>query len=698
MASAIALSLWLRDLVNGSTIRLIDDVTTAAASPPPDQITASAIQQALALARSGQLEQASLIAERALAGGGDKVPLNALLGMFRLDLGDNDAAIAHLEIAHAGRPDDVRIATDLATALTNAGEAARAFDVSSRKLALADPTFRLARIRGFLADQLEDFEAAAESLEHVVAGAPDDWESWNNLGNARRGIRDFDGSLQAFERALELNPLSAPTRLNYAGGLRNVGRFDEAEAEYRKMATDFPDDTKPLIQLHAMLRDLGKNEQSLEAIDAAIMLAPTDVELLLGKAGLLSSMLRMEAAEDGYRKVLSFDPLNGTAYLGLAIAHEHTNRISELADLVAEVDAKEIDADVRNFVRAFLHRRNKEFEEGLAALAKVPPEIDNPRQFHLLGQLLEGAGRFDEAFAAYSKMNDIFLEDQTDPEARAARYRDMICQGRDIVTQDWVRGWRDEAQRDDRPAPVFLVGFPRSGTTLLDTILMGHPRIEVLEEEPALGQANQALTTFEGLPTIPDEEIKRARDAYFAKAAELTPLAPGNLLVDKNPLTMNLLPIVRRIFPEARIILAMRHPCDVVLSCFVSNFRLNDGMSNFIRLDTTAELYDLSFGYFEQVQKLMPLPMHMVRYESIVDDRATELRRLFDFLDLDWHDAVLDHQTTALNRGRIKTASYAQVVEPIYTRSAGRWQKFRKHLEPVLPVLAPWIEKFGYTT
>jgi hypothetical protein len=93
----------------------------------------------------------------------------------------------------------------------------------------------------------------------------------------------------------------------------------------------------------------------------------------------------------------------------------------------------------------------------------------------------------------------------------------------------------------------------------------------------------------------------------------------------------------------------------------------------------------------------MPMPTHTVVYENVVADRESELRKLFDFLGLDWHDAVLDHQKTALGRGRIKTASYAQVVEPIYTRSAGRWQKYRKHLEPVFPVLAPWIEKFGYT-
>jgi hypothetical protein len=227
---------------------------------------------------------------------------------------------------------------------------------------------------------------------------------------------------------------------------------------------------------------------------------------------------------------------------------------------------------------------------------------------------------------------------------------------------------------------------------------MSHPQIEVLEEEPPLRTAMDLLPSFAELPVEPDEQIKAARDLYFDSVASLRPIAPGKLLVDKNPLTINLLPFVRRLFPEARIVLALRHPCDVVLSCFMANFRLNEGMSSFIRLDTAAELYDLSFSYYEQVQSLMPMQTHQVVYENVVADRENELRKLFDFLGLDWHDAVLDHQTTAQKRGRIKTASYSQVVEPIYTRAAGRWVKYRKHLEPIIPVLEPWIRKFGYST
>jgi len=406
---------------------------------------------------------------------------------------------------------------------------------------------------------------------------------------------------------------------------------------------------------------------------------------------------KMEAAETAYRRVLEIDPLNAAAHLGIALVYELSNRTDDLGAFVKESEARGVDEDALNLMRAYYYQRTKEYEAGLAALEKVPDELEGSRRFHALGQLLEGEGRYDEAFEAFARMNSLLADDRSMPEERAAHYRSAIADAPKAITPEWVGGWREETRTDPRPAPVFLLGFPRSGTTLLDTILMSHPQIEVLEEEPALRDAHELLPDMKALATATDDQIRKARDRYFETAAALTPLAPGKLLVDKNPLTMNLLPLVRRLFPDVRIILALRHPCDVVLSCFKANFRLNDGMASFLRLDTAADLYDLSFSYYEHVQSLMPLPTHQVIYENVVADRENELRKLFDFLGLDWHEAVLEHEKTALTRGRIKTASYSQVIEPIYTRASGRWEKYRKHLEPVLPMLAPWAEKFGYT-
>lgn len=657
---------------------------------------AATIREALTAARAGRLEDACSLADRALAAGGDPVPINALLGMVRTDLGQHERAVDHLEFVHRHRPSDIKIATDLAAALVAIERFDRALEVASRGLALSDPTLQLARLRGAVAVQLEDFTAAIEALRHVLTAQPGDWESWNNLGNAYRGAGNFDDSADAFERALAINSAPAEMRMNYAGVLQELRRLDEAEDIYRELAGQISDSVLPLKELHLLLKDTRRDQEALEAIEEAVKRAPLNVDLLIDKANHLANLHKMDEAEADYRKALELDPLQASAFAGLGLLRELNNRANELAPLADEAEERGV-LDAASFIRAHHYRRTKDFGAGLAELDKVSIDLEPARQLHLRGQLLEGAGRYDEAFAAFSEMNRLFREDASRPEERGAGYRETVAYFLKTVTEDWVRSWRAEKTIDDRPAPVFLVGFPRSGTTLLDTMLMSHPNVEVLEEERALHTGFDLFPSFLGLPTFTDEQISAARDRYFETVAAIRPIAPGKLLVDKNPLTINLLPFARRLFPEARIILALRHPCDVVLSCYMANFRLNEGMASFIRLDTAAELYDLTFRYYEHVQSLMPMPAHTVIYENVVADRESELRKLFEFLGLDWHDAVLEHEKTAVKRGRIKTPSYSQVVEPIYTRAAGRWEKYRKHLEPVLPVLQPWAEKFGYS-
>jgi tetratricopeptide (TPR) repeat protein len=660
-----------------------------------DDQTAAAIREAITAARSGRIPEAVSIGERALANGGDVAALNAMIGTLHCQTGNLDAGIRHLQAARQARPSDPVVSSNLATALAQKGDFAGALEALPEDVARTDPTMQLLRVRAFIAQQVGDYSAAIPTYESIVAVAPEDWESWNNLGNARRLSGDIEGSVAALERAADLNSAAPPIRLNYATALAAVGRVDDAEAQLRRMAEDFPQDTKSLRELHAILKELGREEPALEAIEAASKRDPADLELLLALASQRLNLLHTEAAEEAYLKAVEREPGNSLANLGLAVVFELTNRTGDLSNLVNEAQKRGVGEDVLNFIRAFDYRRQKKFDEGLAALEKVPDELETARRCHLLGQLEEGAGHYDEAFAAYTRMNEIQRGDPTRPEERAAAYRTVVGNQRETISAEWLKGWR-EASKSDRPSPAFLVGFPRSGTTLLDTMLMGHPNVEVLEEEPTLLKASKILP-FDALADASDQRIEEARNESFKVAGERTPLAPGKLLIDKNPLSMNALPTIRRLFPEARIILALRHPCDVVFSCYATNFKLNDGMSNFLGLDTAAELYDLSFSYFEKAQGLLGLPVHKVIYENVVGDRESELRSLLDFLGLEWSDDVLDHESTALSRGRIKTASYAQVAQPIYSQAAGRWTNFREHLEPVLPVLEPWLAKFGYS-
>ena len=662
-----------------------------------DDRTTNAIRAAVAAASRGGLAEACTIGERALDEGGDQAALNAMLGAFRRQLGDVDTSIEHLRIANAARPFDPKIAANLASALAETGRHGEALEVVTEQLTEADNTMNLARLRGFLAQSADDYPAAVKAYERVVAAFPNDWEAWNNLGNARRCIGDFEGSIAALKRAAEIEPNSAPVRLNLAVAIGATGDFGEAERQLRALADEHRREGEPLRELHALLKEQLRDEEALEAILEAVRRDPRNVGLLLALASHQSQLQHYAEAETEYRKVIELEPANGLANLGLAILFELTNRKEDLSRLVGEAEARGVAAEALSFIRAFDHRRQKRFEEGLRALEHVPDAMETARRAHLHGQLLDGAGRHQEAFAAFERMNELNRNDPSQPDERGGNYRATIRSQLATLTPDWVRAWREAGIADARPSPVFLVGFPRSGTTLLDTMLMGHPGIEVLEEEPALRLANSELPDFAALPNASDEQVVAARDAYFETAQALTPLEPGNLLVDKNPLIMNGLPFVRRLFPDAKIILALRHPCDVVLSCYITNFRANDGMASFLRLETAAELYDLSFRYFERAAQLFDFPVHSVVYERVVADKEPELKALFDFIGLDWHDAVLEHEATAKGRGRIKTASYAQVVEPIYTRSAGRWWNYRKQLEPVLPILEPWVKKFGYS-
>lgn len=662
-----------------------------------DDRTTHAIRDAVTAASRGKLAEACTIGERALAEGGDRAALNAMLGVFRQQLGDVEASIGHLRIANAARPADPKIAANLATALSETGRHGEALEVITEELAKADNGMGLARLRGFLAQSAEAFPTAVSSYERVVSALPNDWEAWNNLGNARRCVGDFEGSIAALERAAQLEPNSPPVRLNLAIAIGAAGDLQESERQLRALANELPNETQPLRELHALLKEQLRDQEALDAIREAVRRDPTNVGLLLALGSHQSQLQQYEEAEATYRRAIVLEPANDLANLGLAILFELTNRGEALSRLVGEAERRGVDPQALSFIRAFDLRRQKRFEDGLRALEHVPDAMETARRAHLLGQLLEGAGRYDEAFVAFERMNELNRDDPSQPEQRGANYRETIRGQLETLTPEWVGGWQEVSIVDERPSPLFLVGFPRSGTTLLDTMLMGHPRIEVMEEEPALRRANRELPDFAELPHADEKRIEAARDAYFRTAQALTPLAPGNLLVDKNPLIMNGLPVVRRLFSDAKIILALRHPCDVVLSCFITNFRANDGMASFQRLEAAAELYDLSFRYLERAQQLFDFPMHRVVYERVVADREAELKSLFGFIGLDWHDAVLEHEATAKGRGRIKTASYAQVVEPIYTRSAGRWWNYRKQLEPILPVLEPWVKKFGYS-
>jgi hypothetical protein len=320
---------------------------------------------------------------------------------------------------------------------------------------------------------------------------------------------------------------------------------------------------------------------------------------------------------------------------------------------------------------------------------------------HQLAEAYDKTGRYDEAFAAYSVANGLQKKLYTDrvAEERSPLTPESIKRLITFFAEEDIASWT-RFDCLEGPAPVFLLGFIRSGTTWLDQILSSHPDVVVLEEEDNLVDAwSEFLLEDVGLRrlcSLPKVEIEHYRQAYWRRVdAHLKENKGKRILVDKAPLNTVQIGLIHRLFPEAKIIFAVRDPRDCVLSSFQQNFSINAAMYQFLSLESAADYYDQIMTLGQTCKNKLPLDLYEARYENLVANLEKEARTLLEFLGLDWSDAVLAYDETARKR-TILTASARQVINRPYSSSVGKWRHYEKHMRPVLPTLAKWVAEFGY--
>lgn len=618
---------------------------------PPENLA-----PALDRLRRGDRPGARAAVDAALAREPDAPALLAFAGLLAAQSGDPAAAVPHFRRALALAPDDLAMRVNLATALAASG----ARDEAASICASAPDDPRLARLAAYLDQESGRLVEAAIGYEKVIAAFPEDFESWNNLGNVRAAMGDLNGAVDAFLRAITLRPDMVEMVFNLSEVLAAAERDEERRAVMREAARVSPDDVR-------VLTELGLAE---------------------------SAMLDFEAAERAYREAIRLDPGALSAHLELGLLLENLNRTDELAALVEAGKAAGLAGPEAGFIQAWSLRRQGRFAEALPLALATPETIHPVRRSQLIAELYDRLGDPERAFAAFAAMNRASVEGKPAPVGPS--YRETVAAAAALVTPERVAAWTGAAAAPVPPAPVFIIGFPRSGTTLLDTLLMNMPALHVLEELPVLREVEAGIAGDGDPGRWSAAEVEALRARYFEVLGTLSPPAPGRTIVDKHPLHMARMPIVHRLFPDARIVFVERHPCDVALSCFMANFALNHAMRSFTDLGETARTYDAVFDAWTRAETLLPLNVHRVRYERMVADLDGEMRALLDFLGLPWDEAVLDNQAAAATRGHVRTASYSQVSEPLYTRAAGRWERYRAQMAPVLPILAPWAEKMGY--
>jgi hypothetical protein len=248
-------------------------------------------------------------------------------------------------------------------------------------------------------------------------------------------------------------------------------------------------------------------------------------------------------------------------------------------------------------------------------------------------------------------------------------------------------------------SPVFLVGFPRSGTTLLEQALDAHPQLCSMDEQPFLQHAleaviQQGVSYPSELGKLSRAQLDAVREQYWQRVRARIDLA-GRRLLDKNPLNMLRLPLIRRLFPDARVLLAVRHPCDVVLSCYMQHFRAPEFALLCADLPTLAQGYARALEFWYSQADLLVPAIREVRYETMVGAFATEVRAVCDFVGLSLHPAMLDPAAHARARGFISTPSYAQVLQPVHDKSIGRWKAYEEHFTAALAILKPFLERWS---
>jgi len=306
----------------------------------------------------------------------------------------------------------------------------------------------------------------------------------------------------------------------------------------------------------------------------------------------------------------------------------------------------------------------------------------------------DAAADAPRAFAATMAMNRA-TPDFDQWRARGAAFRAELRQLAETITPEWSARLPD-ARRASARVSAFLVGFPRSGTTLLDTFLLGHRDVTVLEERGLLVAAAGALGSLPNLPGAGAERLARAAQAYDDRLAAALDQPPPRCVIDKAPLNMLLAPLIEVLFGKIPILFAQRHPCDTVLSGFMQSFTPNLGMASFLDLADAADFYDAAMQLWTRCVEVLKLNTHTVVYEELIADPAGALRPAVAFLGLDWDPALLDHQATARTRGPIFNPSQDQVTQPLSAYPVGRWHRYEEQLAPVLPVLLPWADRLGY--
>jgi len=467
-----------------------------------------------------------------------------------------------------------------------------------------------------------------------------------------------------------------------------------------------PENVDALNAAGCALEKLGRSADAIPYFERALALAPRDFELLCSAAAAFEQAGELRRATELLEGALELDGTRSDIAARLAFIYSDRGELGKARAFGNIALSRDPTQAFASFAIAAADIADGNYE---AATQRMRALIEMPRigrvvralAKRILGDALHGLNQYADAFAAYEQgaaaLKTLYAPPSgVDGELALARARRITA----YVSRAPVESWMASGGQCHSPvrAHVFLVGFPRSGTTLLTHVLAAHPQITTLDERYTLADSAEFPASDAGLDRLvgmSEAELDVYRGAYWRRATVAGLTGKESVLVDKMPLYSETLCVIARLFPNAKVLFALRDPRDVVFSCFRRRFAFTRQMYELLTLDGAAGFYDAMMSLAELYRSKLRLPVFNIRHEDLVTDFEDRMRAICEFAGVQANAALETYEKEARLRD-IATPNAAQISRGIRRESIGQWRPYTEHMKPVMPVLEPWIRKFGY--
>jgi tetratricopeptide (TPR) repeat protein len=654
------------------------------------------LQSALQFHQSGNLQQAELLYRQILQSNPLHFDALHLLGVIALQLGRHELAIEQIRTALRARPNHAEAHNNLGSALAAIGQLPEAV-ACFRQAVLLKPDNAEAHnnLGNALRQQGKPAEAMA-SLQQALRLRPDHAEALTNLGIACHDLGRFDEAVEHYQRAVRLKPDFATAHNNLALALREQGKLEEAISHYRQALRLKPDFADACCNLGNVLRDQRKLEEAISHFRQALLLKPDHADACNSLGNALQDQGKLAEAIDCHQRALSIQPGFPKAHCSLGWA------LQQLGDFAGAEQAFRAvlrdhprNADALGRLAFLLSGRLPAADRSLLEECLVDANLrdaDRSKLLFSLAQVCDARGEYEQAAAQLRRANALTL----DGRCRRGQGYDLDIYARFIENLmaaftpaffDQVRGFGLDTER-----PVFIVGLPRSGTTLTEQILAAHSQVY------GAGELSLAAADFLSLveqPTQPGsfaalsglqlDSVRVLAQRHLDQLGQLNCTAAR--VVDKMPDNYAHLGLLATLFPKAKFIHCRRDLRDVAVSCWMTE------LTN-VRWSNDPDHIVARFRDYRRLmahwRSALPVSMLEFNYEETVTDLPGAARRLVEWCGLDWEPACLTFHESIRP---IRSSSVMQARQPIYTRSVGRWRNYERELGALFAALEPLLEE-----